>query len=153
MSINVRQKGQEGEREIAKILNGIVATIRQQNGFDKIETRDELFQRNQNQSAVGGSDLSNPLFLEIEVKRQEDLSINSWWKQCVDSAERTGGIPILIFRQNRKAWRVCMFGDLPLQPVGVQHYRAMTGTRVEITMDDFKRWFTHYYSSWLKIAI
>lgn len=88
MTINVRQKGQEGEREIAKILNAIVAKVRDEFKLSQYATRDELFQRNQNQSAVGGSDLSNPLYLDIEVKRQEDLSVNSWWKQCIEAAER-----------------------------------------------------------------
>ena len=98
MTINVRQKGQEGEREIAKILNQIVATVQAERQLPKYETRDELFQRNQNQSAVGGSDLSNPMGLEIEIKRQEALSVNTWWKQCVESAARTGGVPVLMFR-------------------------------------------------------
>jgi hypothetical protein len=82
MGINVRTKGAEGEREVAKMLNAIVATVRKELDLPQYATMDELFQRNQNQSAVGGADLSNNLGLEIEVKRQEALSVNSWWKQC-----------------------------------------------------------------------
>lgn len=150
MTINVRQKGQEGEREIAKILNAIVAKVRDEFKLPQYATRDELFQRNQNQSAVGGSDLSNPLYLDIEVKRQEDLSVNSWWKQCIESADRSGGIPILIFRQNRKAWRVCMLADLPLQPTNASCYTCMAGIRVEVDIETFKKWFKLYYTSWVK---
>ena len=150
MSINVRTKGQEGEREIAKILNSIVAKVRDEFKLPQYAKEDELFQRNQNQSAVGGSDLSNPLFLEIEVKRQEDLSVGSWWTQCITSAKRTGGIPILIFRQNRKKWRICMLVELPLFPENCKKYLAMPWVRAEIDLDTFKQWFKMYYTEWVK---
>jgi hypothetical protein len=150
MTINVRQKGQEGEREIAKILNGIVANVRHEFELPQYETRDELFQRNQNQTAVGGSDLSNPLYLDIEVKRQEQLSVGTWWKQTMDAAKRSSGIPILIYRQNRKLWRVCMLVDIPLQPVETLRYGALSGVRGEIEFEDFKQWFAAYYRLWLE---
>lgn len=149
MSINVRTKGQEGEREIARILNLIVADVRAAMKLPQYETKDELFQRNQNQSAVGGADLSNPMGLEIEIKRQEQLSVNTWWKQCVISAERTGGIAVLIFRQNRKSWRICMEGNLPLQAAGATTYSSLGPCRVEIDMDTFKAWFRTYYNKWV----
>lgn len=149
MSINVRTKGQEGEREIAKILNMIVADVRASLKLPHYATNDELFQRNQNQSAVGGADLSNPMGLEIEIKRQEQLFVNTWWKQCVTSAERTGGVAVLIFRQNRKRWRVCMEGELPLQAAGTATYSSLGPCRVEIDMDTFKAWFKAYYTQWV----
>lgn len=150
MAIHVVNKGKEGEREVAKILNGIVAKVRDELKLPQFATRDELFQRNQNQSAVGGSDLSNPLYLDIEVKRQEQLSINTWWKQCTEAAARSGGIPVLIFRQNRKPWRVCMLADIPLQPSGASAYRTLGPCRVEIDLDTFKAWFKTYYTDWAK---
>lgn len=149
MTINVRQKGQEGEREIARMLNAIVATVRKEQMLPRLDTRDELFQRNQNQSAVGGADLSNPLHLEIEVKRQEQLSINTWWKQCTESAARTGGVPILIFRQNRKAWRVMLPADLPIQSRGEGRYSCIPNVRAEIDIETFKLWFKEYYKTWI----
>lgn len=148
--VNVRTKGQEGERQVATFLNRIVSEVRQEFQLPQYAVRDELFQRNQNQSAVGGSDLSSPMPLEIEVKRQEALSVNSWWKQCVESADRTGGIPILIFKQNRKAWRVCMEANLPLQPRDYSVYCSVGPVRVEIDLDTFLSWFRAYYHQWLK---
>jgi len=150
MTINVRQKGQEGEREVAKMLNAIVATVRKEHELPAYATMDEIFQRNQNQSAVGGADLSNPLGLEIEIKRQEQLSINTWWKQCVASAERTGGIPILMFRQNRKVWRICMEVEVPLVSYNDTKYLALPQCRGEIDLDTFKLWFHKYYNEHLK---
>jgi len=150
MAINPGPKGQNGEREIAKILNKIVGTVRTTYGLSQLAKDDELFQRNQNQTAVGGSDLANPLYLEIEVKRQEQLSINTWWKQCVASAARTGGIAILVYRQNRKKWAVCMYADIPVFQGKTKTPSYLGLQRVQIDMDTFKTWFSLYYSEWLK---
>lgn len=145
MGINVRTKGQTGEREVAKMHNDIIADVRRELNLEQFATVDELFQRNQNQSAVGGSDLSNPLHLDIEVKRQEQLSVNTWWKQTVEAASRSGGIPILIYRQNRKPWNVVMLADLPLQPQGASYYTSLSGVRVTVSLDVYKQWFRIYY--------
>lgn len=145
MAINIRQKGAEGERQVLQMLNKIVAEVRAEKGLSIFDTRDEPFQRNQNQSAVGGDDLTNPYSLSIEVKRQEALSVGSWWKQCIESASRTKGVPILIFKQNRKKWRVC-----------VSNYLYITDSKyigpvmVEIHLDIFKEWFREYYITYLE---
>jgi len=141
MGINIRTKGQSAEREIATMLNEIVCDVRKQLSMLELEPRDFPFQRNQNQSAVGGDDLTNPFGLSIEVKRQEQLSINSWWKQTVASAARTDGRPILMYRQNRKQWKVildvCCF-------VNTDEF-SLVDMRAEVSIDDFKKWFREYY--------
>jgi hypothetical protein len=140
MGINIRTKGQTGEREVAGLLNAIVQQIRIKEGFPPLADRDLPFQRNQNQSAVGGDDLTNPFGLAIEVKRQEALSINTWWKQCVASAERSGFKPVLIYRQNRKPWRVRTLVMFPVtESVSVGPLIA------ETSIDDFESWFAEYY--------
>jgi len=146
MGINIRTKGQSGERQVQKILNDIIAEVREDLGYPAHDVIDLPFQRNQNQSAVGGADLSNPMNLEIEVKRQEALSVNSWWKQCILSAARTGGIPILIYRQNRKPWKIMMNGNINVK--GGYYF----DTRVEISIAAFKEWFRIYYKWWLQDA-
>jgi hypothetical protein len=149
MTINSRTKGQTGERAIATKLNGIVVKVRQDRNLPVLNTNDLPFQRNQNQSAVGGDDLTNPYYLSIEVKRQEALSINTWWKQCVASAERFKGVPILVFKQNHKAWRVIMNGHLRLDPLHVQTYASVGPLRCEVTIEVFEEWFKNYYERWL----
>lgn len=146
---NIRTKGQTGERDVQKIFNDIVEEVYAENGWDKLESRDLPFQRNQNQSAVGGSDLSNPFNVEIEVKRQEALSVGSWWKQCVDSAARTNGIPILIFKQNRKKWRVMLFVDIKIAPPGRALANGLNGVAAEISLEDLKIWWKAYFIDWL----
>lgn len=144
--VNIRAKGQNGEREVQAILNEIVQRVRSEQGFPLYEDRDLPFQRNQNQSAVGGDDLTNPFQLAIEVKRQETLSVNTWWKQCVQSATRSGGRAILIYRQSRKPWRVVMTGLLHFTPNGSKYLGPVP---VEVDVETFKQWFAEYYRSLL----
>lgn len=144
MGINIRTKGQSGEREVATMLNDVVKAVREQLGYPKLEERDLPFQRNQNQSAVGGDDLTNPFGLAIEVKRQEALSVNTWWNQCLASACRSQGRAILIYRQNRKAWRVVMTGLIT-----ITHSKNIGPVRVEIELETFKQWFAEVYKDYL----
>lgn len=132
--VNIRTKGQTGEREVADKLNAVV------NRWHELATGSlppkPIVQRNQNQSAVGGSDLTNPFGLCIEIKRQEALSINTWWKQVKLAADEEGGIPILMFRQSRAKWRVMMEVALPLDS-----HTQINEVRGEISLDDFLFWF------------
>ncbi len=136
MTINVRQKGQTGERDIADDLNAILRSI-----YAELEMSfpdKPIVQRNQNQSAVGGSDLSGTYGLAIEVKRQEALSINTWWAQCLKAATENKEDPVLLFRQNKQKWRCMLFVDLPVPG------RESTKVRAEITYEDFKHWFRQW---------
>ena len=84
-----------------------------------------------------------------EVKRQENLSIGSWWKQCVESAARSGGVPILIFKQNRKKWRVILFVDIKIDPPGRTGANGLSNIQAEISLDDLKIWWKAYFKDWL----
>lgn len=139
--INVRDKGFNAEREIATTMNGVVMLVMRELGFpeDKIIAAASTIQRNQNQSAVGGNDLTNTFGMGIEIKRQELLAINSWWKQCEAGAMRNGELPVLIFKQNHKPWRVITYATM-LAPAGandVQHQLV----RCEIDWPTFLGWF------------
>lgn len=136
MGINIRQKGQEGEREIQRALEPIVRRVMESGGYPLPDK--PIIQRNQNQSAVGGSDLSNTFGLCIEVKRQEQLAINTWWKQCTEAADDNGEHPVLLYRQNGKKWRCVTLVWLPL-PGGAQQQ-----ARAEIDWDSFLGWFEQW---------
>jgi hypothetical protein len=140
--VNIRQKGAGGEREIADDLNYIIYTTMQELGCENPTMRS--VQRNQNQSAVGGSDLTGTLGLAIEIKRQEALSINTWWQQCTAAAQQNGGVPVLLFRQNGKKWRCVMIVDLPLPQT-----HALIPARAEIDYDTFKHWFKEHVRRYL----
>lgn len=137
MALHALNKGKEGEREIARALNEIIFAALQARGI-AIPDRD-VVQRNQNQSAVGGGDLSNTFGMCIEVKRQEQLSVNTWWKQVQKAALHNGDLPVLVYRQNRKPWRVVTIGNLPCPYTGHQFT-----ARVEFAWEDFKLWFRYW---------
>lgn len=133
-TINIRQKGANGERELATELNTAINVVKMQLGLPI--TADPIVQRNQNQSAVGGCDLVGTFGFAIEVKRQEQLNINTWWAQCLKSAEDLSEVPVLIFRQNGKKWRVILLADVPVPGTGRFHL-----TRCEIAFEDFLELF------------
>ena len=139
LMINIRQKGAGGEREIADQLNFIVYRQMQLFGLPPINNS---IQRNQNQTAVGGSDLTGTMGLSIEVKRQETLSINTWWVQTTESAERSNETPVLIYRQSRKPWCVVMNIDIPLFTHEGQH--AHMRVRGTFDWDSFKLFFEEH---------
>jgi hypothetical protein len=149
MGINAQAKGKEGERQVARALNEVVGKVLQAQQWpdDMVKAAEKCIQRNQNQSAVGGSDLSNVFGLAVEVKRQETLSLEAWWRQCVDSAMRNKEIPVLVYRQNNKAWNVVMYLQNPLPVVqgvqGVAPYASLT-VRAQMPWDEFLSWFEQW---------
>jgi len=143
--IHVVNKGKTGEREVADTMNYCIFLAMEALGYPREECLAGMatIQRNQIQTAIGGSDLIGCFGLSVEVKRQEVLSVNTWWRQCETSAKRDGCIPVLIYRQNKKPWRVRTYFYLPL-PEG--HQMQVTG---EIDWETFKTWFT----SWVKATL
>ncbi len=131
--INPRTKGAGGEREIADDLNYIVYSVMKELGYDKPSITS--IQRNQNQSAVGGADLTGTFKLAIEVKRQEVLSVNTWWDQCVKSAQARNELPVLLYRQNGKKWHCVLMVRVAIAD------SMETSVRGEISYDDFKAIF------------
>lgn len=144
MTINIRTKGATGEREVCKLLNGIVGTVMQELGYtdEDIELAQRVVQRNQNQTAVGGCDLSNAFGISFEIKRQEQLSVGTWWKQCVSQAERNNELPVLMYRQNRRPWKVRTYANLYV-PDSELGYRPMQQV-VELEQAAFTEWFAQW---------
>lgn len=141
MAIDVRQKGAEGERQVYKMLNDVIAEVLTANGFppEEIEKAKTMVQRNQNQTAVGGCDLTNTFGMAIEIKRQENLSINTWWEQTKKSAEKNNELPVLMFRQNRKPWRIRTYAFLHTPAAGDSW--GSTQCIAEIDEATFRVWF------------
>lgn len=91
--INSRTKGASAEREVFKIISECLGI--------KVE-------RNLVQTREGGSDTTVGDWA-IEVKRQEVLNIQSWWRQAVEQAMRVNKNPMLIYRKSRMPWKVIVF--------------------------------------------
>ena len=93
--MNIRKKGANAELELAKV---IMTGLRDHHGIEVDMTR------NLEQVRSGGHDLNGLPHFSIEVKRQEKLSINTWWAQACTQAEELGRVPVLAYRQNFKDW-------------------------------------------------
>ena len=85
-----RNKGANAERELSKLLDEQLGTSSSRNLF---------------QTQCGGHDLLGIPHIALEVKRQENLSIGSWWTQTVKQALIDKSIPVLAYRQSRQPWR------------------------------------------------
>lgn len=125
MSASQRNKGKAAEVEVYHWLNETVATV---------VGPGKWFQRNQNQTASSGSDLTNPFRLSVEIKRHETLSINSWWAQCTRSAKAESGVPVLLYRQSRQPWRAVV----EMTDCYDDSYT------VTMSADNFERWLKSY---------
>lgn len=135
---NIRVKGASGEREICDAINEIYKELYIELNLEFPEK--PLAQRNQNQSAVGGDDISNTCHYSIEVKRQETAQVNTWWKQCLVSAAETGKMPCLLYRANRQKWRCVML----VNPIRWYNAEGLSKVRAEMTFEDFKVFFKEH---------
>ena len=125
------EKGRNGEREVVKLLQPIVNRVCQE--FEECDVA--RLQRNTLQSDKGGFDIVGIDWLALEVKRQEQLNINSWWLQTLTQT-KTGQHPVLFFRQSRQQWRVMTWVHLRLDECS-----APLQVRGEITLEAFLQFF------------
>lgn len=93
MTINSKNKGSNGERELANILKAY--------GF---ETR----RGQQFSGANGDADVEGLLDVHIECKRVERLNIDKAMEQSRRDAKVRDLIPTVFHRKNRKTWLVTM---------------------------------------------
>jgi Holliday junction resolvase len=92
-SVNSRNKGKRGERELANLLQ---------------EHLGMGITRNLAQSRDGGHDL-NLDGIALEVKRREELALREWWGQTLDQAGDSR-VPVLAYRASRRPWRFVLAG-------------------------------------------
>lgn len=95
MTINQRSKGQVGEREFCEKLSTGLGLLR-------------CLRRNLDQVRLGGADIVELAPFAIEVKRQQALSINTWWKQALSQTTARNPIPVLAWRKNGMQWTIRM---------------------------------------------
>lgn len=142
--VNIRTKGASGEREICDKLNAILSNVLKQ--LELPEPPKPAFQRNQNQSAVGGSDITNPFGLCIEVKRHETLNVNAWWGQVMTASKEFGGFPVLLYRQNgKRKWNCVIMTQAPLSN---SQMKQMT-VKSTISDEDFETFAYHWIKNWI----
>jgi hypothetical protein len=133
--INVRQKGQRGEREVVKLLQDVVDRVRARYAAEPI-----VLQRNALQAHLGGADLHGLDGFSVEVKFCEQENLGSWWRQTIRQAEKMDGVPVLFYRATRQPWSVKFraYVQTPLD-------RELVEMDVETTLEDFLDWFEFAY--------
>ena len=126
------EKGKRGEREMTKLLQQIVNEV--YSSFPTLVV--PQLERNLDQSLKGGHDIKGVDWLALEVKRHETLQVNQWWNQAVAQAMRvsTECEPVLLYRQNNRAWTVVMFARLH---AGTKRVK----TQATIPFESFAMWF------------
>ena len=91
--VNIRQKGQNFERKMAKKFNSSFGLT---------------VERNLQQSINGGDDLLGVPFFSVELKKHNTKAIGTWWRQCAASALAQNKMPVLIYELPRKQPTVVM---------------------------------------------
>lgn len=103
-------KGKRGEREVIALLQPIVDKVYAEfEGMRDARTGYEVkgprLQRNTLQSDSGGFDIVGLEWLALEVKFQETLNVEVWWRQTCGQASE-GQVPVLFYRKSRVEWKV-----------------------------------------------
>lgn len=129
MACNFAQnKGKRGERLAVKALQPVIDGCYENTHLEA----PQLF-RNGNQAAGGGYDIDGISWLALEIKNCETLQIPKWWRQAVRQA-CGNQVPVLMYKQSRKPWRICIWGYIPAGPLRVR-------TMVDIPFVAFVTWF------------
>lgn len=140
--VNIRQKGQNFERKMAKMFN---------------EHFGLSVERNLQQSINGGDDLLGVPFFSIELKKHNTKSIGTWWRQCEESARRQNKMPVLIYEMPRQKPTIVMrasdvslaLDEAPLLPAASN--RLFVGL-VELTWEQYCRVYHFYVAPGMEVA-
>jgi Holliday junction resolvase len=132
MSKMSKRKGKAGEREFTKLLSTLLGNISRKRRVVGLPAISAMAIATPEDN---GSDIYSIPGLSIEVKRQETLSVGSWWNQTVRQAENDGGIPVLAYRRNREKWTIVL--PAYLLGVGIDGY-------ITCSVDTFENWLYNY---------
>jgi Holliday junction resolvase len=107
-----RAKGANGERELFNLLADRLGTV---------------VRRNLSQTREGGADTISLPGIALEVKRQEELCVGSWWRQTVEQAGEDD-VPVLAYRKSRQPWTFMVpLWWLQFEREGMEHMTARVG--------------------------
>jgi hypothetical protein len=134
-----RDKGARGEREVIDLLQPIVDTVYKASGQEP----PQLKRTSSTQADGGGCDVCGLPWLALEVKRCETLSLDAWWRQCLQQA-KPGQMPVLVYRQNSRQWRARYYAQL-----------AVTNTEIvaDVSIADFCKYFADCLRLYLQSTV
>lgn len=117
MSASQRNKGKAGEREAAQLLSDLLGIP---------------LKRALGQERDSGADINDIPGWVVEVKRHQRPHIAAWWGQAVSAALQAHKRPAVMYRANRKPWRVVV----PLAWAGEDWHRQVAYT-AEVSLEGF----------------
>ena len=132
-----RAKGQRGERELLALITKLLAD----------RGHELTLHRNHAQTECGGADCLDIPGVALEVKRQENIQIASWWRQAISQAKATSRLPVLGYRRNRADWAILVPTyaatglDYPIQRF---QKRTQLPAAYRMTLAEF----TNFYLDW-----
>jgi hypothetical protein len=137
--ININNKGASGEREVARLLVAAMAGVEARVNAVRTPLSEHVKRCSSSQADRGGTDIVGIPGFAIEVKRGETLLLDKWWQQCVREAKK-GDMPVLFYRQNRKAWRVRWY----MCTCAPHHWLVC-----DMHIQQWVVWFTDWYELYL----
>lgn len=100
-----RRKGLVGERDVADRFRAAGWTVRGLEGSgDWLALRPAEYGEHED---AGTYEIRPASTLHVECKRQERLRLPEWLEQAANEAP-PGVAPLVVFRQNRGEWYVCL---------------------------------------------
>lgn len=127
MTINSKNKGATGERELIRLLQAQVDAA----GLVGIK-----LERNLEQTRYGGVDIVGLSWLSGEVKRCEVLQLDQWWGKLI-GLTGANQVPAIFYRRNKEPWSVRCRMRLPLSDG-----RWVTAV-ASVSLDDWLLWFAN----------
>lgn len=105
--INSKQKGARAEREVARIL-------RDHGYLDAHRTA----QYCGNTGEAADVDGVPGFHIEVKVRGEKEyLAIEDWWNKLVSESDLSGRIPVLVYKKDRKKWKIVMDFEMWLEVV------------------------------------
>jgi hypothetical protein len=138
-------KGAQAERDVLGAFRDVMRNVEEDlkaEGFEFV-ARSGFATRKRLEAGTSNRDLGNIPLISIEVKRREQLAIKDWWAQAERQADK-GELPVLIYRQNKEAWRVrtwLAFTDPYARPV--------QWVQAETSLPDFLAYYANLYRAFL----
>jgi len=93
--VNSKRKGNNGEREFARLCCSEGYTVRRGQQYDGIE----------------GEDVIGLPFTHVEVKRVERLNIGEAMRQSIRDSRFSGKMPIVAHRKNNENWLITLTAE------------------------------------------
>ncbi len=133
MAINSRNKGAQGEREFAGLIQDHLGVKMVRNLLQARDGGHDLVVSPDQYGPV--ADSLNVMAIEIKrCSRATESKLKGFWSQTTHQADEAGKLPVLAYREDRQSWRVIV--DMSLLHPGMTPCNEFDYT-AELSVDGF----------------